>query len=87
MENKVLVQFIMPEIDAHYDAFVPVNELIWKIKKMALKSISDLSNIPIDLDKEYVLLNKDNCKIYSNNDIVINTDIKNGSELILLSKD
>ena len=32
----------------------------------------------------YVFINKDNGKIYSQNEVIINTDIRNGSELILI---
>lgn len=86
MQNKVLIKLIVPQLDFNFDIFVPVNELIWKIKKLLVKSISDLTNIPLDLNDEYLLINKDNCKIYLNNEILINTDIRNGSELILISK-
>lgn len=86
MKNKVLIKLIVPELSENFDIFIPVNELIWKIKKIIIKSISDLENIDLNMDDEFILLNKDNCKIYSNNEIVINTDIRNGSELILISK-
>lgn len=86
MKNKVLIKLIVPELDDTFDIFIPVNEVIWKIKKLIIKSISDLNGTQLDLQKEYILLNKDNCKIYSNNEIVINTDIRNASELIMLSE-
>jgi len=31
MKNKVLVHVLVPELDADFDLFIPVNELIWKI--------------------------------------------------------
>ena len=86
MQNKVLIKLIVPEIDADFDIFIPVNEVIWKVKKLVLKSIVDLTNIYLSDNVEYIFINKDNCKIYSNNEIVINTDIRNGSEIILISK-
>lgn len=86
MDNKVLIKLIVPELDSEFDVFIPVNELVWKIKKIFIKCISDLSNITLDMKKEYVLINKDNSKIYTNNEIVINTDIRNSTELIFLSK-
>lgn len=85
MKNKVLVKLIVPEVNASFDLFVPVNELIWKIKKMALKSIGDLVQIHLNPNKEYILLNKENCLVYGNNDFVIQTDIRNGTELFLIS--
>ena len=59
---------------------------MWKIEKLILKSISDLTNTQFDINKEYILINKDTSKIYNNNEIIINTDIRNGSEIIFISK-
>ena len=85
MNNKVLIKLTMPEYDISYDLFIPVNEVIWKLRKLILKSIQDLSGININLNIEYLFINKDNSRIYNNNEIVINTDIRNGTELILIS--
>lgn len=73
----------MPELDDSFDCFIPVNEIVWKIKKLILKSISDLTNSNFDLRADYVMVNKDNGRVYNSNEIIINTDIRNGSELIL----
>ncbi len=86
MENKVLVKLFIPDLDTSFDLFLPVNELVWKIKKLIIKSVADLKNIPLNIDDEVILLNKDTSKIYSNNDILIETDIRNGTELILIFK-
>lgn len=85
MKNKVLIHCIVPELDANFDIFIPVNELIWKIERLLLKSITDLVNIPLDANKKYILMNKDNNRIYDSNEQVIFTDIRNGSEIYLLS--
>ncbi len=85
MNNKVLIKLIVPELEQSFDLFIPVNEVVWKIKKLVVKSVSDLTNITLNMEKEYALLNKNNSKIYQNNDIIINTDIRNGTELLLIS--
>lgn len=84
MNNKVLVKFNVLELGLSFDAFIPVNELVWKIKKLAVKSISDLTDIKEINTKDYLFLNKDTSRIYNNNDIIINTDIRNGTELLLI---
>ena len=86
MKNKVLIKLIVPELEVTYDVFLPVNEIMWKIKKMLLKVVCDLSEIEFSNSLDCLLLNKSNCKIYSNNEILINTDIRNGTELIMFSK-
>lgn len=84
MKNKVLIKVIVPETDDTFDIFIPVNEVIWKIRKFIVKGISDLSSGMIDEDDEYCLMNLDSSVIYDNNQIVLNTDIRNASEIVLL---
>ena len=50
-----------------------------------MKSVSDLSSGSFPLDTKYVLMNKDTGHIYDMNDIVIKTDIRNATGLILIS--
>lgn len=85
MINKVLIKLILPEINQTFDMFIPVNEYIWKINKLIVRSINSLIGEVLDISKEYFIINKENGKIYQNNEIVINTEIRNGTELILLT--
>ena len=71
MKNKVLIKLIVPELDETFDIFIPVNELVWKIKRLILKAISDLSNVNIDSNVDYILLNKDNSKINKCFDFIV----------------
>lgn len=84
MENKVLIKVFFPQLDKTFDVYIPVNELVWKIKILLFKSILDLCDFNL-MFREYILINKITSQVYKNNDIVINTDIRNGTELILLS--
>lgn len=83
MNNKVLVKINMPQMDLQFDVFIPVNEIVWKIKKMLLKAISDLSDIKFDIDNNFSLINEDSDLIYNDNDIIIDTDIRNGTKLMI----
>ena len=85
MKNKVLIRLFVPENDNYYDIFIPVNEFVWKIKKMIIRCINDL-NGALNQNKEYVLINKNTNIIYQNNEIIIESDIRNATELILISK-
>ena len=84
MKNKVLVKLNVIELDQSFDLFIPVNELVWKIKRLIVKSVSDLSGININSEKGHILMNEENNRIYGNNEIVLDTDIRNGTELILI---
>lgn len=83
MSNKVLIKLTMPTINESFDLFVPVNEIIWKVKKMLIKSISDLTGSELIDSQNYILINKKNSRVYHNNEIIINTDIRNGTELLI----
>lgn len=86
MKNKVLIKIITPEFDRDFDVFIPVNELLWKVKRLIVKCISDITGIELNPKEEYILINKEDSRIYDNNEIIINTNIRNGTELILLSR-
>ena len=86
MKNKVLIKLIVPELDTTFDVFVPVNEIMWKIKKLITKSVFDLSGGSIDMDKEYVLMNKNTSLCYDNNVILYDTDIRNATEVLFLQR-
>ena len=82
MNNKVLIKLYVSNLDMTYDLFIPVNETIFKVKKLIVKSFKDF--IDAKKNSRYLLINKNNSRIYKNDEIVINTDIRNASELILV---
>ena len=58
MNNKVLIKLVIPEIDESFDIFIPINEILWKVKKMLVKSAGDLILKSLDTNKNYILINK-----------------------------
>lgn len=85
MRNKVLVKLFVPELDYQFDVFIPVNEIVWKIKKLLLKSVSDLTGGAIDLNKDFALINRLTSTVYDNNTVIVESDIRNITELVLIS--
>ena len=85
MKNKVLVKISVPELDYETDLFLPVNEVLWKIKAMVVMAISDLTGGTLNKEGTYSLINKETGKSYNSNVILIDTDIRNATELILIS--
>lgn len=84
MMNKVLIKLYIPTLGENYDIYIPVNEMVWKVNRLIVKLISDMSNDNFSIDKDYALINIDTGMIYNNNDIIINTDIRNASRLLLV---
>lgn len=85
MKNKILIKLIVPELDSEFDVFIPVNEVVWKIEKLLIKAINDLINGDLGNKKNFVILNKITGQRYNKNDVIINTDIRNATELVLIS--
>ena len=85
LNNKVLIKLFMPELNQKFDLFIPVNEVVWKIKKLIIASIQDLCDCDLT-SNNYLLYNLKKNKEYKNNEIIINTDIRNASELVLIQK-
>ena len=84
MMNKVLIKLYVPNLGELYDVFIPVNEIMWKVNKLVVKSVSDLSDGFMSTDKNYALVNMKNGRVYNSNEIVINTDIRNSTEIALI---
>jgi len=85
MKNKVLVDLIVPEIDEEYSVYLPINKKIGNIIILLNKAISELTNGDFELSSTNSLYNKDTCEQYSFDTLLFNTNIRNGTRLILLS--
>lgn len=87
MKTKVMIKAIFPAINKEYDIKIPINEVVWKVNKLIVKAIYDLNGIKIDIRNDnFILINKITGIIYENNDIIIDTDIRNGTEIIFLKE-
>ena len=75
MKNKVLVKLIVPDIDETYDIFLPINKKIGETINE-----HELINLP----NNKILYNRSTGKNYEPNVLIKNTDIRNGTNLILL---
>ncbi|MGN1311710.1 MAG: hypothetical protein ACI4U4_01705 [Bacilli bacterium] len=84
MSNKVLIKLYVPTLGETFDIFIPVNEIMWRVNRLIVKLVSDMSEGLFILDKDYAMINMDTGKIYDNNDIVINTDIRNATRILLV---
>lgn len=84
IENKVLVSVNVPMLEKKYDIYFPVNKKIGNVIKMIKSSLYQLSQGSFDINKEYILYNKDNGEPYDMNILVRESNIRNGSSVILL---
>lgn len=85
MNNKVLVSLNVPEIDKTYDVYLPVNKRIGNIICLLNKAINELTDGVFPISEYNSLYNVDTSEVYSLNALLLNTDIRNGSKLVLIS--
>lgn len=84
MNEKILIKLIVPEIEEKYDLFIPINRRIGSIINLLNIAISELSNNVFETRNNRFIYNKQSGNIYSINDIIRQTDIRNGTELIFI---
>ena len=82
----MLVKLIVPEIDTSYDVYLPVNKKIGNIVNLLNKTVSELSNNEFPVSSNNVLYNAKTNEQYISDVLLINTDIRNFTNLILLSR-
>ena len=83
-KDKVLIKLNFISIDETFDVFIPVNELVWKVKKLLIKAASDITQTSVNMDDEYILMNASTNEIYDNNQIIYDTNIRNATEIIMI---
>ena len=85
MDNRVLVNLLVPEIGNNFDVFLPVNKKIGNIIILLNKALNELTGGDYKLDSNNLLYNVETKKIYEFDVLLANTDIRNGTKLLLIS--
>ena len=82
--DKVLVKIYVPSIEEQYDILIPLNRRIYNVIKLLVKAINELSNGYYEPDNKPVLYNKITAIPYDENLSIRESNIRNGTELILM---
>lgn len=85
MKNKVLVHINVPEIDEEFDIYIPINKKIGNILILLNKAINELSNGVLPISNSNVLYNCFTGERYRYDSVLIDTNIRNGTRLVLLT--
>lgn len=85
INNKVFIRLLIPEIDKSYDVSLPVNKRIGNIINLLNATISEMSNGELKPSKNNVLYNVRTGEKYMPNTLLLNTNIRNGTILVLLT--
>lgn len=83
--NKLLLNFSVPTVGVNFDAYIPINKKIGTIKKYLIPIINEMSENNFNVSLEEVqFVDHETGKEYENNLYVKDTEIKNGTKLIIL---
>ena len=79
-ENKILVNIYILSLSRNYEMFIPVNEKVGHLANLLNSVMMD----SIDPDRLILIVNIDSGRCYKNNDLIRDTDIVNGTKLVLI---
>lgn len=83
--NKVIVKLYVPSINNNFDIKLPLNKKIYNVIILLLKGINDLNeNDEYKPERIPMLYNKETGECYNLNIKVKETNIVNGTELVLI---
>ena len=83
--NKILIQLYIPLIEEEYDIFIPINKRVGTIKQLLEKSLSTESSGYV-ISQDTNLYSKDTGIVYDVQMLVKDTDLRNGSRVVLLQE-
>jgi len=83
-KNKILIELEIPLLEKKYDLFIPINKKIGTVKRLLENSLKELTDTDYEIREDTNLYSKDTGEIYDVNKTVRDTDLQNGSRVILI---
>ncbi len=84
MKNKILIQVEVPMIEKTYDLYIPVNKKVGTIKRLIEEAVQEITDNEYEPSESTNFYSKETGMIYDVNHTVRDTDLKNGSRIILV---
>ncbi len=83
MEYKVLIKLFVPQIEQCYEMYIPVNRTVGQVIELMNKVVNDISSGIFPIKDGLNLMNRRDNIIYDYGQLVRETNIRNGSELVM----
>ena len=83
-KNKILIELEIPIIEKEFDLFIPINKKVGTIKRLIEVALIELTDGAYVVKEDTNFYSKETGVIYDINKTVRDTDLKNGSRIILL---
>ena len=82
MNNKILINVLLPSLSTFYDVFIPINISVSELNNLLKQSISELAEYNFD-DKTRLYYQDDGNEIDASL-IIKDTKLRNSSKIIML---
>ena len=83
-KNKILIELEIPLIEKTYDLYIPINKTIGTIKQLIEEALIELTENAYIIKDDTNFYSKETGEIYDVNKIVRETNLQNGSRIILI---
>ena len=82
--NKILVELDIPLIEKSYDLYILINKTVGTVKKLIEDALVEMTEGAYIIKQDTNFYSKETGQIYDVNHKVRETDLKNGSRIILI---
>lgn len=84
MEYKILIRLYAPEVEDDYELLIPINRTIGELSALFIKLIR-IKHDNYPENTRIQIFNRRENTFYPPNELVRNTNIRNGTELVVIS--
>ena len=83
-KNKILIELSIPLIEKNYDLYIPINKKVGTVKRLIEEGLLELPDNDYVINENSKFYSMETGDIYDVNKTVRETDLKNGSRIILI---
>ncbi len=83
-KNKILIELSIPSIEKTYDLYIPINKKVGTVKNLIEKALVELTDNAYIISEDTNFYSTETGKIYNVNSTIVDTDLENGSRIILM---
>ncbi len=84
MNNKILVELIVPTIERKYDLFIPLNKRIGTVKNLIEENLVEITDNLYEIKNDTNFYDKETGEILNLDIFVKDSNLLNGSRIILI---
>lgn len=84
MNNKVLVDVIVPLLETKYQMFIPINKRISIVVKLIEKALIEITNGYYPMKEGSIIIDAESGNVFDINITVKESKMINGSQIILI---